>query len=173
MSFFDLSKIVDNKVGALDGSVGVPYTAGENSILDFLITGYYHTHGAAFVYPKYSAPIELTSAAAVWGLTGNIVEVIPENAITKPFDLHWITISDISANAYMIIDIYAGLAGAEVLISSVDSYKQTNFIAEGARVIQIPQQPANTRISCRLADSSANQITCNVKFNGHVYGTAL
>jgi len=126
-------KIGDGKsiIGSLLDYVAVPFVFGTNTILAFLQTGYFHIHGASFSYPKYVLPILLTSNAAAWNTTGTIVEVIPANTITKAFDLHWISIADISAALYGIIDIYSGGSGSEVLIGSVDVNRTANFSREG------------------------------------------
>jgi len=159
--------------GKFGDYVHVPYVPDGESLMAFAATGYYHVHGASFVYPKYVLPIQLTSNAAAWNTTGAIFEIIPVNVITKNFDLHWASVSDISANLYGIIDIYSGLAGAEVLIGSVDVSRTDNFSQEGQKPVQIPQQPANTRISCKFSDSTSSAQTCRVKFYGHVYSTSL
>lgn len=33
----------------------VPYSPNSASLMAFIATGYYHVHGASFVYPKYAA----------------------------------------------------------------------------------------------------------------------
>jgi len=99
--------------------------------------------------------------------------VIPAGAITKDFDLHWASIWDISAALYGVVDIYKGLAGAEVKIGSVDVGRTANFSRESAMPVQVSQQVANTRISCRFTSSTTNADTCRIKFYGHVYGTSL
>jgi hypothetical protein len=160
-------------IGKFGDYVHVPYVPNGESVMAFLATGYYHVHGASFIYPKYVDPILLTSAGAAWATTGDLVEVIPANAITKDFDLHWASISDISVALYGIIDIYAGPIEAPVLIGSVDVSRTANFSRENAVPVQIPQQPANTRISCKFSDSTTSVRTVRVKFYGHVYGTEL
>lgn len=164
---------IEKILGFFGDYVSVPFTEGVSTIYGFLQTGYYHVHGASFIYPKYADPVELTSNAAAWNTTGTIVEIIPANAITKRFDLHWASISDISANLYGVIDIYSGLSGAEVLIGSVDVNRTVNASREGTAPVQIPQQPANTRISAKFSDSTTSARTVRVKFYGHVYGTSL
>lgn len=162
-----------NEIGLLQDYVNVPFVAGDNSILAHLNTAYYHVHGASFIYPKYAAPVTLTSAAASWATTGTIAEVIPANAITKAFDLHWISTMDTSADLFGIIDIFAGAPGAEVLIGAVDVYRSSAQGRDYPMPVQIPQQAANTRISCRFSDSTTSARTVSVKFYGHVYGTSL
>lgn len=153
--------------------VNVPYEFGENSIYALLTTGYYHVHGASFVYPDKADPVTLTSAAASWAETGSIIEVIPANAITKAFDLHWCSVNEISATLYGIVDIFAGDVGSEVKIAAIDVSRTTNQAREDNMPVQIPQQPANTRISCRFTDSTTSSRTVRVKFYGHVYSSSL
>jgi hypothetical protein len=162
----------NNNIGELTDLVDVPYSEGQ-TVLAFLHTGYYHVHGAAFIYPDKSIPVTLASAIPSWDTTGNKVEVIPANTITKNFDLHWASISDISATLDGIIDIFSGAPGAEVKIGAVDVVRTANFSRENAVPVQVPQQPANTRISCRFTDSTTSSRTVRVKFYGHVYSTSL
>lgn len=162
-----------NVIGKRGDYVHVPFVPNSDSLMAFLATGYYHIHGPSFVYPKYAAPILLTSAAPSWATTGALVEVIPANTITKDFDLHWASISEISAALFGIIDIYAGPIEAPVLIGAVDVSRTSNFSRENAAPVQILQQPANTRISCKFSDDTTSARTVRVKFYGHVYGVSL
>lgn len=166
-------KSIKDVVGNLTDFIAVPFVSGVNTIMGFLVTGYYHIHGASFVYPDKANPVTLTSNAATWNATGTIAEVIPANAITKPFDLHWIQIADISAALYGIVDIYSGGSGSEVLIGSVPVARNAALTLEGFAPVQIPQQPANTRISCKFSDSTSSAQTVRVKFCGHVYSASL
>jgi len=161
------------EIGLLDEFIHVPYSFGLNSILAHLNTAYYHIHGASFVLPKYADPVTLTSSADSWSQTGTIIEVIPENTLTKPFDIHWCSISDISADLYGIIDIFSGNSSEEVLIGSIDVVRTTAQSRENAMPVQIPQQAENKRISCRFSDSTTSARTVKVKFYGHVYSGAL
>jgi len=161
------------QIGAKSDFVHLPYIFGDNSIYAHLNTAYYHIHGAAFIYPDKAVPVQLTSSAAAWSQTGTIAQVIPANAITKAFDLHWASISDISADCYGVVDIFAGASGSEVKIGSVDCTRTSNFSQEGQKPVQVPQQPANTRISCRFSDSTTSAKTCRIKFYGHVYDNEM
>lgn len=161
-------------VGKQGDYVVVPYSTSDiTSIMGFLQTGYYHVHGAAFIYPDKAVPVELTAAAPAWGEGGDIIEVIPANAIKKDFDLHWASVWAISAVLYGVIDIFKGPALSEEKIGSVDIGRTANFSRESAMPVQVSQQAANTRISCRLTTSTTNADTCRVKFYGHVYSTSL
>lgn len=160
-------------IGSESDYVHVPFTPDSSTVLAYLQTGYYHVHGASFIYPDKADPVTVQSSAASWSITGTIVEIIPVNTITKAFDLHWASVSDISNTLYGIVDIFSGAPGAEVKIGSVDVSRTSNFSQEGQKPIQIPQQPANTRISCRFSDSTTSAQTIKIKLYGHVYSTSL
>lgn len=162
--------IKPDEIGDFRDYVGVPYEFGNNPILAHLNTLYYHAHGEAFVYPDLASNIVLTSAATAWASTGAKTEVIPVNTLTSVFDIHFINISNVSANSQFQIDIFSGLGGAEVKIGSTRGSRTAVQSFNGEKRIMIPQQPANTRISCRLSDSTAGTITLNVSFEGHYYG---
>lgn len=166
---------VFQNVGASDDFVHVPYDSSIlTSLMAYLRTGYYHVHGASFIYPDKANPVTLTSAATpAWAITGNKIEVIPANAITKDFGLHWCSVSNISAELYGVIDIFAGGVGAEVQIGAIDVVRTSISSRESAMPVQVPQQPANTRISCRFSDSTIIARTVEVRFYGHVYSTSL
>ena len=163
-----------DKIGDFDDLVSVPFDVSDlNTLFAYLKTGYYHVHGAAFLHPDKADPVQLTSSAASWSETGTIQEVIPAGAITKPFDLHWCSIWDISSSLYGVIDIFAGPVESPVKIGSVDVGRTANFSREMTLPVQVPQLPANTRISCRFSDSTTTPRTVRVKFYGHVYSTSL
>jgi len=159
-----------NNIGPLNGFVNVPYVFGANQIMDHLNTSYYHVHGQSFVYPDHDDSILLTAGAGAWNLTGAITEVIPASTlITSAFDLHWINLSAISGNGEIQVDIFKGAALSEVRIGATRSQRNTNQSRENANRIQIPQQVAGERISCRLSDSTGGVLTCAVSFEGHFY----
>ena len=126
------------RVGALADHISVPFVPDSETVIAYLQTGYYHVHGASFVYPDKAAPVTLTSAVAEWAETGNIIEVIPASTIIKAFDLHWCSLSDISAVLDGIVDIFAGGVGAEVKIGAVDVVRTANFSRENAVTVQVP-----------------------------------
>lgn len=157
-------------IGDKSDFVGIPYEIGVNSVLSYLVTGYYHIHGESFIYPELANPVTITASSGVWTNTGTIVTVIPADTLLKPFDLHWITISNISGNGNLVIEIFKGLVGSEERIGITDCFRNSIFNQEGPKRIQVPQQEANTRISCRVSDSSGGSLSCAIKFNGHNYG---
>lgn len=166
-----ISNLVNNNnIGTKNDYVHIPYQPGTNSVLAHLNTNYYHTHAEGFVYPNHADAVLLTAGAGAWDLTGNITEVIPENALNlHGFDLHWINISDISGNGEIQVDLYAGTVGNEILICSIKAYRTAVQSQEGPKRIQIPQQVKGARISARLSDSTGGALTCRVSLEGHYY----
>lgn len=163
-------KIGEGNVGTLKGLVDVPYVPWESTVLDHLNTAYYHVHGQSFVYPNHADDVVLTSDGDAWGVTGSKIEVVPVNTLdVANFDLHWINISNIDGTTQIQIDIYAGLAGSEVLIGSTRAARTTNQSRNGPARIQIPQQVVNERISCLLSSQESSVTTCSVSFEGHYY----
>lgn len=170
------NKDSQEEIGSKTGFVQVPYTFGDNSILDHLNTNYYHIHGKSFVYPTTANSITITSGAGAWAGLGAIVEVIPENTLSlSAFDLHYINISNMSDDAEYYIEIYSGNAGSEVLIgatrASRNSLSPVSKSSLGTKRIQIPQQLPNKRISCKLYSSIADVTTLDVSFEGHYYAS--
>ena len=157
-------------IGNKNDFVGVPYAPGDNSLAAHLSTAYYHVHGKAFVYPNHADDVTLTAGAGTWDLTGTITEVIPADTLTdSAFDLHFIDIADISADAIIQIDIYAGAPGSEELIGATRAVRTGGAVRNAPQRIQVPQQPSGTRIACRLSSSVAGATTCDVSFEGHYY----
>lgn len=162
----------NNNIGTKNDFVSVPYEFGINSVLAHLNTSYYHIHGRPLVYPNHADNVILTSAAGVWSQGGALIEVIPSGALNiSAFDLHWINISDISANSQIQIDIYSGEPGSEIWIGATRTHRNAVQAQEGAKRIQISQQSSGNRISCRLSDNTAGVITCGVSFEGHYYSS--
>lgn len=157
-------------IGTLDDGIDVPYIRGESTILGHLNTAYDHIHGPFIVYPDHADSVTLTAGAGIWNTGGAIIEVIPAATLTAgPFDLHWLNIGGISANGEIQVDIFKGGIGSEVRIGAAKTHRNAVQSQEGSKRIQIPQMIAGERISCKLSDSTAGQITCDVSFEGHYY----
>lgn len=169
----DTSKL-ESDIGNKTDFVGVPYVFGDNPVLAHLNTSYYHIHGQPFCYPAIASSILITSGAGAWGTGGSITEIVPENELdVSTFDLHWINIINHSADAEYYIEIYSGASGSETLIGSTRSWRESSFlggqVGNTTKRIQIPQQSANTRISCKLYSSNAATASVEISFEGHYY----
>jgi len=170
-----ITTLIKNVVGKISDFVHVPYVSSAltNTVMAYLRTGYYHVHGATFLYPSTGAPIQLTSSAAANSETGTIVEIIPANAVTKDFDLHWLTAVEISANLFGYVVLFSGAPGEEVEIGREPISRTDNFTSEMPQYTQVQQIPKNTRISARFVDTTTQSRTCRIWVKGHVYATSL
>jgi hypothetical protein len=137
-----------------------------SNAIDDLI--YDHLHSRMYVVPDLAAALVVTANAAAWNNTGALVEFIATNAVTSPFDIHY-ALAILNNDAEYQFGVYTGLGGAEVLVTSFSVTR----ISVQQRSIAIPVNmaivPANTRITVRIATSSANANTCNLKLWYHKY----
>jgi len=167
-------KAIKDIIGTLSDLIAVPFVFGADTIMAHLNTNYYHVHGATFIYPLYAAPVTLTSVAAAWGEPATPTEIMPINTITKDFDLHWASISDISAVLDGIIDLYGDNGSGWVFIGPLcDVVRTSNFSREDQIRVQVPQLPANLRLGCKFRDSTTSIRTVRIKIYGHVYSDSL
>lgn len=115
--------------------------------------------------PAGAPNITLTSANSVWGY-GSFVEVIAANSITEDFWIYGIAIESINpsaGNRAAIIDVAKGGAGSEIVILQGKKTIATEGILQSHIVYPLPiKVPANTRIACRLAESTASANTAKV-----------
>jgi len=168
--FGTISDVIGNKTDF----VQVPYTSGISSIAGHGNTLYYHVHGYNFIAPYKANPVVLTSSAAAWSETGDIETIIAAETLTKAFDLHWASISDISAVLYGVIDFYIDTgSGWEFFRPGCDVQRTSNFAREGVAPLQVAQIPAGAAIGARFIDSTTSQRTMAIKVYGHVYGDEL
>lgn len=129
-----------------------------------------HLHPAStFIYPA-TGVITLTKAIGVNAPYTTKTEVVPANAIAAPFDLHFLTISGISANGSYRIALFTGAPGSEVeepfIFEAVRSSVQSQ---EGRQSIVTRRFPANTRISFALSGNMNNAESVSLVIKGHPY----
>lgn len=143
-----------------------------NSALGRLYILLNHAHGPSFTYPNNQNGLTITKDSGAWPGTNfpaTKTEIIAANLITKPFDLHFMSISAISANGEYEIGIFSGLAGAEVLHHIIPVSRSSVQSQEGRFNIRTLFFPANTRISLALRGSPAGTESMTVKVTGHDY----
>lgn len=166
--------LIRDVIGNKNDFIQVPYVPGENSISGHGNTLYYHFHGYNFMSPYHANPVTLTSSAASWSNTGTIATIIAANSITKAFDLHYASISSISAELFGIIDLYIDTgSGWEFFRPGCDVQRTSNFAREGVAPLQVAQIPANAAIGARFLDSTTSSRTLGLRVYGHVYGDTL
>jgi len=128
-----------------------------------------HLHGQSLVYPQLASPITLTSAAGIWAAYPAPTEIVPVNTVVTDFDIHWVSISAISANGDYMLRLYTGAALSEVFLSEFDFYRTAVQSQEGSAPIITVIVRKNTRISAAISSGNAGANTVNVKVRYHVY----
>lgn len=122
-----------------------------------------HIHTAQKVYPSLADSIQINTHANAWML-GNLTEIIPANVVAFPFDIHWIAISDISANGEYELVLYAGTTEIGRAVFTRTDKKDVN---DGMPFLCVVL-PANTQIQARLASDSGGD-NAKIKVYYHCY----
>jgi len=103
-----------------------------------------HNHSPQKVSPSGAAPPIVTAAGGAWSLGGFSADLIAAGAESDPFDLHWVDVSNMSANDDYEVVIYYGPSDIEcaraafsrsgVQTSSVQVPLHTYILPAGSRV---------------------------------------
>jgi len=157
-----MSDVIGNKD---DANLAGPGSDSLYGIAGFM--AYYHVHSPAKVYPNLANPVNVVAGVGAWTF-GAYTEIVPENGITEAFDIHWVHTSEISAVDNYQLELYSGTVGNEVLIGSIAFSRDSNQVQTASQPIQIPPQPANTRITARLASGTGSD-NVDIKFYYHEY----
>ena len=126
-----------------------------------------HQHSVAECYPTLADGVVLTCGiAAPWTL-GALVEVIPASTITDTFDVHYIGVESLSANAVYEIFLYCG--ASDDLCGHVRVTK--NAVQDGTRNVAFmsPLIPANSRIRAAVASDTGAANTATISLFYHAY----
>lgn len=122
----------------------------------------YLTNGArgSKVYPSLATTPTFTTSATAWTL-GDFTELVPANAISKPFEIAYASFASISASSTYEFVFYAGAIGQEIEIGRV------RFIRSGTTGDAVLAMPihskildAGTRISCKVACGATGTNVC-------------
>ena len=128
-----------------------------------------HFHSASNVYPTLADGVTVTATANAWTDLGTIVEVVPINTITSPFDIHFIGVEGVSANDVYELVLYSGASESEVEIGRVRITKTANQDGTENTPFQTIIVPANTRISAAISSAAALANTATISVFYHTY----
>jgi hypothetical protein len=128
-----------------------------------------HNHNEQWVYPTLTTPPQLISGSGTAYTLGNFVELIPENAINAPFDLHFFNTGIASGVCTYEVHLFRGSVGNEVIFAKIRFARLTNQMGAYPFPLMTPVFPANTRISGKLATSLTTQETLNCSLAYHHY----
>ena len=128
-----------------------------------------HFHAVSMVYPTMADGVVVTATANKWTDLGSFAVIAATNAITDDFDIHYISVEDISANGVYELVLYGGADASEVEIG------RRRFTQNAVQdpVINIPFQTpiivANTQIKAKLASDNTNADTVTISLGYHEY----
>ncbi len=127
-----------------------------------------HIHQQSLMYPTMAVgAIVETSLGVAWTVSNVYTNVIvPVNTITDPFDIHYLSIENISANSVCEIILINMTTGAEIGRVRVTK----NAVQDGTMnvPIQTPIQAANSKIGAQMgSDVAATVVTFSIFY--HIY----
>jgi len=142
------------------------HIAGKENIYDTVTVLEEHVHTSSECYPTLASGVTVTGAAGAW-TNGAYVEIIPANTVTSDFDIHFVSIEDMSANDVYELELAYGAgdthAGCIRLVKSVGN-EATQQIP-----VQTPIIPKNSRVRARVATAGGGSDTVDIALLYHIY----
>ncbi len=128
-----------------------------------------HIHSVCKVTPSGQAGVTLTAGDADPWTLGGFGVLAATNAITIIFDLHFIVVEAMSANATYEIVVYSGADASEVEVGRIRIVRVTNQVRSVALPIQTPLIAANSQIKAKVMSSTGNLDTVTISLQYHTY----
>ncbi len=155
--------LVRDVVGNKDDEHGTMSVAGQvHELVE-------HTHEAAKCIPSGAAGVVVTAGdSEAWDL-GSFAVMSATNAIDEDFDIHFVVVEVMSANATYEIVLYAGADGSEVEIGRVRVVRVTNQVRSSHLAIQTPIIAANTQIKAKVMSSTGALDAVTLTLFYHIY----
>ncbi|MDD5220292.1 MAG: hypothetical protein PHV11_06985 [Candidatus Bipolaricaulis sp.] len=125
-----------------------------------------HIHSVQMVRPTGAAGITVTSAGGAWTLGNFSNDIIAAGDVNLPYDLHWVVVSNESANAEYELVFYYGPTDIEC--ARVVFSRSNPTLRSTELHLQSPILPAGSRIRAKLMDSAGGS-ACGVKVLLHTY----
>lgn len=164
--------IIDTNVDVVNGKIGEDTDDfnGMTTLKGFNNTLYKHIHNPSYLYPANGTNISVTTSATT-SQFGAMVEVIPANVITEPFDIHWANIADIGAVGTFNVELWE-VDGSLVPVKYLGVFSATrtdNFSKVGESTVQIPPVAPNTRMGARALKGTTGAGTISFNVHYHTY----
>ena len=128
-----------------------------------------HAHAVASVLPTMADGVVVTAADTDWTGLGAFAVVAAANAITSDFDIHYISVENISANGVYELSLWSGADAAEVLIGTVRLVQNAVQDSTVNIPFMTPLIAANTQIKAKLASDNAAADTVTISLGYHTY----
>ena len=124
-----------------------------------------HIHSPQRAMPSNSGPITIYKASGAWQF-GSAYPVIVSGQILKPYDVHWVEITDVSENGDYCMELWAGAVSSATVVFS----RSNPFTASHSKPCQTIIQRAKYGMDVRLAGSPTNSgSNVGIKFLFHEY----
>lgn len=166
--------IIDTNVDVVNGKIGEDTDEfnGTTTLKGFNNTLYKHIHNPSYLYPSNGTNISVTTSATT-SQFGAMVEVIPANAITEAFDIHWANIADMTAVGTYNVELWEidGSLAPVKYLGVFSATRNDNFSKVGESTVQIPPVAPNTRIGARALKGTSGTGTISFNIHYHDYGT--
>lgn len=142
----------------------------DQTLLGYSNQSYKHVHNPGYITPDDGSVIQVTSSATA-GAFGAFVDVIAANQIDRAFDIHWLSITDISGLGVYVIELHRldGTGASEELLSQIPATRTNNFVRGGEVTTQIPVQPPNARVGARMLRDNTGAETIDFIAHYHDY----
>ncbi len=143
----------------------IEHISGKPTTFDNVRVMEEHAHSTAKVYPTLAGGVAVLSGA-IWTL-GNFVEIVPINTIALDFDIHWLTVENVTDDEIYELVLYA----ATTEIARVRFGVQpgiANVVTAAPVPVMMAIQLKNTQIQAKLA-SSGDAETATISIGYHNY----
>lgn len=128
-----------------------------------------HFHKPMDVFPTGVSGVTVTAGdAEAWDL-GDFAVVVAANDITSPFDIHFVVVEAMSADATYELILFSGVDASEVEIAHARFVRITNILRSESIPIQTPINVANGQIKAKLMSSSGAANTATISLAYHLY----
>ena len=124
-----------------------------------------HVHGACLCYPTLFNGIYIVSNVAAWTI-GDATTILSASTVGSIYDIHFVNIETISANAQYELILYYGAGATEcgrVRFARLNNNESANGVP-----IMTPLIPANSALTAKLACSTGGS-SCNISIFYHTY----
>jgi len=128
-----------------------------------------HFHHVAKVIPSGTAAAQVTCGdAQAWDL-GEFAVIAATNAIDDDFDVHFINVEAMSANATYELVLYSGADASEVEVGRIRFVKTAGQTKAEGIPFGTPMIAVNTQIKAKVMSSSGNADTIDITIHYHDY----
>ena len=156
-----INDVIGNKTDSHFGG-----SNADNSIYSYLKSLDEDRHAVSIVTPSLSAGVTVTSAGGAWTL-GAAVTMLPADATTSDFDLHWINVENTSEEGTYEIHLFDdGVLITPIRVIVTGTPDDRVSVPRG---IKTPKCNAGSVITAKVAHSAGGSETIDISLVFHFY----